>query len=87
MPPKGVTVLGQCVAQAQAEFLARQLDVPQPELELTEWLGEERCVIRVRKVPGWWNVESWSKSAIDAAARDAADVPFDLQGEPDVSFP
>lgn len=81
-----VQVLAVANNQVQAELVARDLDVPQRELDLTEWLGEERCVIRVVPIGGQWHVQSWPASALEWEAKDAADVPF-VQTEDSVAFP
>lgn len=77
MPPNGVVVLAECTNEYQAEFIAKQYAAAEevlPDMELTDWLGEEPMVLRVRKTPTYWNVENWPRSAL-------------LQSEPNVSFP
>jgi hypothetical protein len=79
MPPKGVTVLAECISQRQAEaVLAAYLKAePDPQLDPTLMLGEDLdSVLRIRKTPHWWNVERWSRDALRFEAEDQADVPF-----------
>lgn len=79
-----VQTLARCTNEPQAQLVAAQLDVEIPaDMEL---LGEEPHVIRVRRVPGGVNVQSWPRSALDWDVKDAADVPFEIQ-EADVAFP
>lgn len=79
MPPKGVQVLAECVSERQAKvvldaYLAAE---PDPQLDPTLVLGEDTdSVLRIRKTPGWWSVERWSRAALFAEAEDEADVPF-----------
>lgn len=75
MLPDGVRILAQTTNERQAQFIAKQFDVDQLSIEdVTWWLGEEPTVIRVRKTPTYWQVESWDRCAL-------------LQSEDSVAFP
>jgi len=67
-------VLARCTNEGQARWLASQYDVPVPEGDTLTLMGEEPHIVRVRKTPTYWNVESWPVSLLS-------------QSESDVGFP
>lgn len=79
MPPDGVTVLAECATEWQANQVLSAYAKAEPprQPDLTMVLGvDEDTVLRVRKTPGFWNVERWTREALFSVAEDEADVPF-----------
>lgn len=81
-------MLALCPSERQAQFIARELDVPVPEGDPLTLFGEEPHVVRVVKRPAGWQVENWPLSALHADSEvEARFVEAMCQTETDVTFP